>query len=426
MLLASACAPPPGTAWLGLPGDGDEKTMILATRSPEVELSVIAIGGSDRSTTLELGDEPPYRTVYALLYEDDFTRLGYAPGLLPRANSTLDSLTLTPPDRGVFATEVDALGNVSWTSGGPLPPDVRDFPVRASQECALFGAPTLTERVEGRVRFALALDDENVLVRSRDHNIIVDRSGRRDVANPTLDDAYSAFLAPTGDLYIGDVNGRIWRGRPSARSGIEDVTLLVETDLGPIVTIDGGDDDGEIDLLFADAWGGIGHFDGAYQRVGDVVEERPPLVWTGPGKGFLTRRGIALVYAIDNGTLTATNIGASSQVMNLARHELFGVVAGTAEGHFYAYRGLQREWGRIVGADYGWWSISSTPYDDGFAFLLASGFLGTYKRSRGYCEAEPVLQILTDGRVVAVGRDLVVVAVPDESPTTTIVYIPRF
>ncbi len=424
----AACAPAEAEQWIGFPGDGEAKTAIVVTRSPDLELNVIDLE-APKTTRIPLGDAPPYRNVHMLLYDAPPDRLGYTPGILEGGTSEADSIPLVAPDRGVFVTSIDEESRaVSWLQNASVPDDIASFRVRVSDECALFAPATVQEAVNGIVYFLVQLDSEHVLVRSTDDVFIVSRDARRDLTGTLLDRMWSAYHAPNGDLYLGDVGGAIWRAQTSVEEGIVDPVLIYQTDLTRIVTMDGHvDERGDLELFMVDRFASAGWWDGdeGYVNLGALESARPPLVWGEDGVAFIPMTGIDRVAQLSPSGLTTIHIGAGSQVMSLSRHERYGVVAGTAEGHFFALRAPTRAWGQLAGADYGWWGVSSAQYEDGFAFLLASGFIGTYKPARGFCEAMPFLRIIESGALMAAGRDLVVTAVPDDATTTTILYIPR-
>ncbi len=428
-VVLTACAPPESPMrWLGFPGDGTAKTAIIASRSPTLELEVVDLE-DPTFTELDLGDRPPYRAAHVLLYADTPRQLGYEPGPLVAGTSEADSIPLVSPNRGVYATSIDEESlEVSWLQNTNVPDDIADFRVRVSDECALFGAATVQESVEGIVYFRIPIDDEHVVVRSTRDVLIVSRDGVVNLNGMTeLDRMWSAYLAPNGDLYLGDFIGGIWRGRVSAETGVTNAVLLRDTDLGQIVSMDGNvDADGNVELVMLDRNARAGWLSGEdFTDLGQIDPPRVPVVWAEPGVAYIAAEGIDKVLRLSPTGVTTENIGAGSQVWHLSGHDQLGVVAGTAEGHFFALNAPRRRWGQLEGADFGWWGVGSAPYEDGFAFMLASGFIGTYKPARGFCEAMPFLRIIEAGGLAAAGEDLVVTAVPDDEETTSILYIPR-
>lgn len=421
------CAPAESVHWIGFPGDGEAKTAVVVTRSPDLELVVVDLD-RPKPTTIPLGEAPPYRNVHVLLYDAPPDRLGYAPGPLEGGSSDADGIPLVPPDRGVFVTSIDEDSRaVNWLQSANVPDDIAAFRVRVSDECPLFAPVAAQDSINGRVYFLVRLDDEHVLVRSTEDVFIVSREGRRNLTGTLLDRMWSAYHAPNGDLYLGDLGGAIWRAQTSVEGGIVDPVLLQQTDLARIVTMDGWvDETGNVELFMVDSTATAGWWNGeTHTNLGVLDLPRPPLIWADRGEAYIPLDGIDRVARLTPSGVTEENIGAGSQIMSMSRHDRLGVVAGTAEGHFFALRAPTRAWGQLQGADYGWWAVGSSAYEDGFAFLLASGFIGTYKPARGFCEAMPYLRIIQSGALMAAGRDLVVTAVPDDAGTTTILYIPR-
>lgn len=425
-LLVAACTPERGQVWLGYPDITDARSMIVAHREADIELEAVDLDAGPYAAEFRLGEAPPYRSVYALLYDEPLARFGYVEGSMVRATTAADGDVLVPPDRS-FVTEVDetSLG-VTWRTEGTLPDDIRDFRVLAQAKCATFGAAREQYVLDGGVHYILPLDETHALVRSFRDTFVLSHDERRDLTNALLQRTTAGFIAPDGMIYVADSTGEIWRGTPSVENGIENPEMVVDTGLFNVRAMAGGLDDDKIDLILVNNSGVVGHVNEAtYVEVGTVGEFRTSMVWRAPGEAFIPAIGIDTVYAVGGGRVVETEIDAESEVMHLSPHEYYGVVAGTAEGHFFALDNVGTSWSRISGGDFGWWALASTSYEDGFMFLLASGFLGQYKRSRGYCESSPILPIIEAARMTTVGIDVVIAAVPDDAPMTVVAYIPR-
>ena len=86
--------------------------------------------------------------------------------------------------------------------------------------------------------------------------------------------------------------------------------------------------------------------------------------------------------------------------------------------------------GRFENEPYDWWGLSTNGYEDGFLFLLASGTVGQFKKSLGFCETQQPLTSLENGLSAVVGQDLVVAGQPltgspDTPVTTRALYLRR-
>ena len=68
---------------------------------------------------------------------------------------------------------------------------------------------------------------------------------------------------------------------------------------------------------------------------------------------------------------------------------------------------------------------SLAPYADGFVYLFASGSVGQYRPSRGFCEDLAALPIIDGGLILPLGEDLLVVGRVPGAEMTSGVIMPK-
>jgi hypothetical protein len=227
------------------------------------------------------------------------------------------------------------------------------------------------------------------------------------VTIPILSDPpIAAFRTVDGQIWLGDEKGLLCRGRPSVRDGVESVQRMGTIDF-PIVSLDGGPRmDGETEVFMMSAAGEVARFSGSqFSRIAQLPSTQGGVVWAGEGEVLVRTTVPGAVHRIRDGRTAEERLPDPAGLISMSFLAGLGVLAGTADGAFY-FRDSGGIWSKLPGIA-GWWVTAISPYEDGFAYLLASGFVGQYRKGR-FCEPLQVLPISSDGNVVPLGADLLI------------------
>lgn len=309
-----------------------------------------------------------------------------------------------------------------------LAAELRNFPLRLDlPPCANFGPAywSMTHERE-RTTFAISVGatawvgasafDATGELRLSERLYEASPNGLRSIDSPLPLTWPSAALRDGDNLYLGAIDGSVWR-LDTKRPDLPPTQVRIAG--GDRVTaISGGRSrDGRFELVTLNK-AGVTQFLGSDGRWSPPLATPAPKIdelgWAEPGLAFARSSKPGSVLAVRPEGFEEQPSGGNSQVMSLSFLPNLGqLYAGTDDGSLFArdpavgWRAADRS------TNFGWWVIGLEPYGEGLFLLLASGSVAEFHPARGLCEDSSVLNFLSagdlaaldDGSLLAVGFD---------------------
>jgi hypothetical protein len=306
------------------------------------------------------------------------------------------------------------MGVVDWVEDPAT--DARDAHYKKARSvCATFLAPRPLGTIPGALSFAFAVDDAHALLGTRSGSLaIASQDGLTSIDPPIPGYVRGAFSDGT-KVYLSEwFSPRMYRGDPSPVAGVVNVEPLPDSPL-PMgaYALAGGDgkiiavsEEGQAAWFDGTAWTSLPPF--------NVNDSLVRASWTPDESFYWSRGGGGLTRVDPTGAPSAENFEAG--VYSIETIEELGTVLGTEDGKLFQ-RAMLR-WGGL-GGDYGWWVVDLESYAGGFFFLLASGSVGQYRvdPDSPLCPDQLIATYINDGRIVRMGRSLIVAGWDANLPT---------
>ncbi len=397
-MIAGACeAPPP--LWIPTPPIEDAKSIVLAlhrARGPSVLAYDAATwdGRAHFSTDFDRTDS--YR-LEALTFNSTLAELELLPGPQHRAPQEADGTTMPAPGAS-YSLSLDAVGTSrAWTPTETPSAEVMSYraltapaPVRG---CAKFVAELRTHPFREEGEFALRVDTQTALLGIRNEQPrLVSTTTAAPIEVQTVPRHLTPagfWRSPTGELWIGERFGRVYRG---AMDGNVLRTEAIPTNPtgGTLRWISGGLINGEVELYTVAEHGQVSrYYRGSWSQLHRF--ERPDrFAFLGGVVRYAPNRAVAVwplaPYAlrIERDEVKQEALGHSfsgvGHIPNL------GVVVGGASGVFF--RLVDDTWRELGPGDVGVALHTIIPFGNGFIYGDQLGFVGQYIIGRGFCPSQ--------------------------------------
>lgn len=311
---------------------------------------------------------------------------------------------------------------------GEIGDELRDFRLQVDlRPCSNFGPAHWSETHEReRTSFAIGVGaagwvgasefDASGDLRLSERLYEAGPAGLRTIDSPLPFTWPSAALRDGDNLYLGAVDGSVWR-LDTKRLDLPPAQVRVPGGDRVTAMSGGRTPDGRFELVTLSR-------SGETQFLGSNGRWSPPLEspvskinevgWAEPGLAYVRSAMPGSVLAVRPDGHEEQPSGGNGQVMSLAFLPNLGrLYAGTDDGSLFS-RDPNTGW-RAVDAspNFGWWVIGLEPYGDGLFLLLASGSVAEFHPGQGVCEDSSVLKFLgsgdlatlDDGSLLVVGSD---------------------
>lgn len=429
-VLGFACSTEERVLTLGLPPSETHRTLLLSTPSvegPSIEIVDLSKGTTDLQINVAPGDLD-FGEIEALLYAQSATALMLNEGPLAPSMETAGRY-LPTANRSLRASiDLDAPA-AAWEETAKASDALAEFRYAAQRSCLTLNATPGTE-VAGGLYFLLPLDDRRAFAGTRAGMFVFDAGGVRSIP-PISTASVTAAFRLSGDRFVfGDENGRVFRATISPDEELADVTMFGNLDFAPVLSIDGGVlDDGTLELFALDAFNYLWHY---REESGWIDRGRLPsvtvgaLAWAGEGEVLVRSRTDAAIIAVRGEMISESFIEESGRLTSLDHVRGLGLMAGTEAGAIFRREGPQ--WVPFFedGYSYGWWVLSSVPFDRGLMLLLASGNVVYIDEQRRRCSELGVAGTLLRGAILPLeDGSLALAGVAPNGRSTRLFILPR-
>lgn len=314
----------------------------------------------------------------------------------------------------VLAAEREGDALASWLVSTP---DLRadDFRYAVSTPCAPLIAQLADLPLSGSVRWAVSAGDA-AYFGTEDGAAVIRRGTEPELlpwvraGGEPVPVVYSAWLDARGRLWLGDVDGGLWVAGVGV-DGLRATRVVAPFGDRRIVALVGDPDDPETELYGATREGLV------YRLVGDmwvvlhdleVAERRQDvsIVWLGPGELLVGARLRRTLLHVRPGRPPRELGDFPLGVTALARLSPSDVAVAVGAGrvaHFVDGE-LEPAQPSSIALDI----LAFTPYDGGFLYAGASGFVGQWLPEAGFCPV-PIATLAprTVGHLVPLGDEVV-------------------
>lgn len=427
-VLCFACSAEERVLTLGLPQPEANQTLLLSTPSPNgpaIQVVDLSQGPADLEINVAPSDLE-YGEIEALLYAESPDGLSLLEGPLAPSNET-SGRYLPDANRSLRASiDLDAPA-AAWEETEETSAKLAEFRYTAQRSC-LDVTATQGTTVDGRLSFLVPADEGSAIAGTRAGMFVFDASGVRPIAWSRTASVTAAFRLPGDELILGDENGRVYRARVSRTEGIVDPIDFGHID--PILSIDGGVlEDGSIELFALDDFNYLWHY---REATGWIDRGRLPslavgaLAWAGEGEVLVRTRADNGIIAVRGETVSESFIEESGRLTSLDHVRGLGLITGTEGGAIFRREGPQ--WVPFFedGYSYGWWVLSSVPFDRGMMLLFASGTVVYIDEQRRRCPEIGVAGTIAGGAIQPLGDgSLALAGVAANGRTTRLFVLPR-
>ena len=401
LVLGSACSRTPVEVLVDV--EEGHQSVILAVQvdssTTSFDVRAAEIVGGQLSVPIivrEVHDASHSVSITALLYTDSLEDLEIETGRLTSVEGSDRPPRLIPKPDSAYAVTVRGAEVGTWFPQDGVPDFLADFrlpPRDPLASCVQFDRETITLGPGDTASFALALDDDTILVGTS--GLAVYRFGRTGSIEMTVDPANKVIGAARdsrGQLWIGSSQGRLYTATATG-SRLEMTPVFDLGDSDAFVWIDAGPVRGGSEAFTLSRTGRLRRLRTANQRVAP-----DPIYTFDAGPRWVTALGgvarvapgeavavwphtSRIVRVLETGPIEESP--ANGPATTVAVVPGVGTVIGTASGELWAHD--QGQWTLLEKNDE-LQSISSImPYGPGFAFTADSGMFGQYVTDGGVC-----------------------------------------
>lgn len=399
------------------PGGVSDRAVLVANYTRPIAVAAADLGDPTLRLDLQVAAESD-GAIEAITFNKPLSSLRLSPGPQSpgpdeRAPRPLD----LDADAGAWSLVLEG-DRATWNPKEPtaVSAELRNFPLRLDlPPCANFGAAYWSETHEReRTGFAIGVGatawvgasefDATGELRLSERLYEAGPAGLRSIESPLPGTWPSAALRDGNNLYLGAVDGSVWR-LDTRRLDLPPAQVRIPG--GDRVTaISGGRSaDGRFELVTLSNFGRTQFFsaDGGWSPPIDTpVPKVDELGWAEIGLAYVRSSKPGSVLAVRPDRFEEQPSGGNSQVMSLAFLPNLGrLYAGTDDGSLFS-RDPTLGWRSVDNTtNFGWWVVGLEPYDEGLFLLLASGSIAEFHPARGLCEDSSVLNFLSSGNLAA-------------------------
>ena len=407
---------------VALPADPAAETLVLGLRTRDgLDLHVLDPRRSDSVDVVERALAPGADHVLVGLSEPPES-FGLEAGPLPQPSNLGLRLFADPTFARGWRAE-----DRTWRDLGSMPEELDGYRL-AGAGCARYAGARRLYRGPGRVRYAVPITDEEVLVGLDEIDLVATATSVRPLSFPGLRTVLSVHRSRQGWWLIED-------GGRRGPTRLYRTATIRSPEPEPIpappnprwVGGDRGADGSPEALFLVTGTEGAERVEvhrrlesGDWRRLGESVRVLEPPVGVAPGRALLRVDRPGRVDLVSEDGVSIESTGAIG-LHSLAWVPGLGAIGGTAEGDI-VWRQDAGLWGRLPGTDFGWWMESLSSFREGFVGLLASGTIIQYV-GRLPCSDLSVRATLATGAVVPLGSSgLILAAAIDDG--AEVLYLP--